>query len=62
MSDEPKVTLKASIGVQGKQRVKELAAMIVYKKKSGHLAVDVSEGGAVAASFEEKIVLDKSKD
>ena len=59
MPDEPKVTVKASISVQGKESVKELASMIAYRKKSGKLAVEVSEGGAVAAQFEEKLSLDK---
>ena len=57
-NDQPKVTVKASISVQGKQSVKELAAMIAYRKKSGKLAVEVSEGGAVAASFEEHLKIE----
>lgn len=59
MSEEPKVTLKASVAVQGKEGVKGLAAMIAYKKKTGNLSVDVSQGGAVAATFDEKIVVEE---
>ena len=60
MTDDPKMELKSAITVQGKQNVKDLAMIVANTGKTGELTITVSQGGAVAAKFEEKIVLDKN--
>jgi hypothetical protein len=60
MTDDPKMELKSAITVQGKQNVKDLALIVANTRKTGALNITVSQGGAVAATFEEKIVLDKN--
>jgi len=60
MIDSPKIELKSSVSVQGRQNVNDLVQILSNTRKTGELRITISEGGAVAAQFDEKISIDKA--
>lgn len=59
MIDTPKIELKSSISVQGQQNVRDLTMILANTHRTGVLRINLSQGGAVSAEFQEKIDLEK---